>query len=65
MRWWEATFGGENGSGTNPLEWWREIFSTEDLPELFGEKLIEIAIPVWEIQTAGMKSYFQKHGVDC
>jgi len=62
-RWWEATFGGEEGNGTNPVEWWRGIFSTESLPELFGEKLIQLAIPVWDIQITGLKSYFRKNGI--
>jgi hypothetical protein len=64
MRWWEATFGGESGNGTNPMEWWRQIFSTADLPELFGKKLIRLAKPVWEIQTTEMKRYFRKHGIE-
>ena len=64
MQWWEATFGGENENGINPLEWWREIFSTEDLPNLYGEKLIQLAMPVWAIQIEGMRSYFRKHGMN-
>ena len=62
-KWWEATFGGENGNGRNPDEWWTEIFSTEDLPNLFGERLIQLAMPVWLTQIEGMKSYFRQHGI--
>lgn len=62
-RWWDSTFGGENKNGINPLEWWTEIFPTEELPELFGKKLIQLAMPVWVIQNEGMKSYFHKYGM--
>ena len=62
-RWWEATFDGEEGNDINSIERWRGIFSTESLPELFGEKLIQLTMPVWDIQITGRKSYFQKNGI--
>jgi 23S rRNA U2552 (ribose-2'-O)-methylase RlmE/FtsJ len=63
-RWWEATFGGEDGKGINPLEWWEEIVLTDHLPTLFGEKLLQLALPVWKTQIAGLEEYFIKNGID-
>jgi hypothetical protein len=58
--WWEATFGGEDGKGTKLGEWWEEIVNTEQLPELFGTRLIQLALPVWKRQIQGLKRYFKK-----
>jgi hypothetical protein len=61
--WWETTFGGQDGKGANVGEWWEEIFQTDDLPQLFGEKLIQLSLPLWEIQSEGLKNYFIKNGM--
>jgi hypothetical protein len=58
---WEATFGGEDGKRINPGEWWDEIIPTDKLPELFGETLVALALPVWVTQIDGLKAYFAKH----
>jgi hypothetical protein len=62
-KWWEATFGGEDGKGINPGEWWDEIIATDKLPELFGETLVSLALPVWATQIDGLKAYFAKYGI--
>jgi hypothetical protein len=61
--WWKATFGGQDGKGVNLGEWWEEIVKTDDLPELFGERLIQLTLPLWEIQSEGLKKYLIKNGV--
>jgi 23S rRNA U2552 (ribose-2'-O)-methylase RlmE/FtsJ len=61
--WWKTTFGGQDGKGVNVGEWWEEIVRTEDLPELFGERLIQLSLPLWEIQTEGLKKYFGSNGI--
>ena len=63
-KWWEATFGGEAGRGINPGEWWEEIVPTDKLPELFGETLVELALPIWATQIEGLRTYFTKHGIN-
>jgi hypothetical protein len=63
MQWWEATFGGEDGNGVDPAQWSEEIVPTDELPHLFGEKLVQLARPVWRTQTEGLKEYFTKNGI--
>ena len=63
-RWWTATFGGEDGKGTDPLEWWEEIVPTGHLPSLFGEELLQLALPVWRTQVAGLEEYLTKNGIN-
>jgi hypothetical protein len=54
--WWEATFGGEDGGGVKLGEWWEEIVPTDQLPKLFGERFIQLALPMWKIQIKGLKN---------
>ena len=61
--WWESTFGGPDGAGVNPGEWWAKIFPTEELPELFGATVVDLAVPLWQTQIRGLEQYFIKHGV--
>lgn len=63
VRWWDATFGGDEGKGTNPLEWWEEIVKTDHLPDLFGERLLELALPIWRTQIDGLEEYFIMNGI--
>jgi len=53
-KWWQATFGGEDRQGINPLEWWEDIVESERLPPLFGERLVELAAPMWITQIEGL-----------
>jgi hypothetical protein len=63
--WWEASFGKAELDDTvdNPYEWWQEFVKSEDLPQLFGHKFIELITPVWIKQRDGLKAHFEKHGV--
>ena len=45
--WWQATFGGEEGTGTYIKT---TTMAAQDLIQNFGGRLIELARPVWEIQ---------------
>ena len=62
-QWWDASFGGEEGKGRWISEWWDEIVKSEDLPELFGTRYIDLITPVWETQLEGLKTHFQRNGV--
>ncbi|OBT93322.1 hypothetical protein VE01_08413 [Pseudogymnoascus verrucosus] len=53
--WWNATFGGENGTGS------RDSTAKEDHVRLvldqFGSKFVELARPIWEIQEKALSSW--------
>ena len=63
-RWWTATFGGDDGKGINPVEWWEEIVVTDHLPSLFGEELFQLALPVWRTQVTGLQEHLTKNGIN-
>ncbi|OBT82337.1 hypothetical protein VE02_08804 [Pseudogymnoascus sp. 03VT05] len=53
--WWDATFGGESGTGS------RDSTAEEDHVRLvldqFGSKFVELARPIWEIQEKALSSW--------
>jgi hypothetical protein len=63
-RWWTATFGGEDGKGINPFEWWEEIVPTDHLPTLFGEELLQLGLPIWRTQVSGLVEYLTRNGIN-
>ena len=56
--WWQATFGGENGTGE------KEVLAEESyvhsVLENFGSELIKLSRPVWKIQADGLEEMAAK-----
>lgn len=46
--WWQSTFSGDDGTGENPA--WAEETYVTDVLNKFGDDLIEMGRPIWDIQ---------------
>lgn len=51
--WYRATFGGDEGTGEKDTE--MDVEAVKKVLDEFGPKFIELAIPVWKIQTGALE----------
>jgi 23S rRNA U2552 (ribose-2'-O)-methylase RlmE/FtsJ len=55
--WWQATFGGENGTGGKTITVKEEYVQT--VLNEFGNSFVELARPIWQIQANALREWVQ------